>query len=208
MRLRINKSWALVCAVAVGFAWAGVPVAQAQPRPDVEQKKLPTVVEPVREQLFGCQWEYDVGAALEWCDLALEVLGDPRKEDAEIADAAMPYVVDIFVARGIALNRKGDHAAAVTAFDQAIALDPEAFDVYIRRAEAYEAQGNVAQAAADIDKAAELRPGDPDAAIAAARLFLAAGDTNRARAALGVARARAPDHWAIRALEIEHGLDS
>jgi Flp pilus assembly protein TadD len=59
---------------------------------------------------------------------------------------------------GIYAYRQGQYAAAVEAFDRAVALEPTAAEVYYNRARAYAAWGKSAEARRDYDRALEQDP--------------------------------------------------
>ena len=61
--------------------------------------------------------------------------------------------------RGIAYNKTGQHDAAMTDFNRAIALDPEFAEAYQSRAARFEAQGLKDLAIRDFRKALQLKPG-------------------------------------------------
>jgi len=77
------------------------------------------------------------------------------EEDRE-ADAV--YQLD----RGIRLNLTRDHAAALAAFDQSIALDPTLADAYAARGWVHYYLDDHAAAVADLEKALALEPTDID----------------------------------------------
>jgi len=90
-------------------------------------------------------------------DAAAEVLGQLARD--------FPDIVDIHVARGDLHREQEEYAAAVTAYDRAIALleardNPQWF-VHYARAIAHERQDNWPEAEADFRRALELNPDHP-----------------------------------------------
>ena len=96
---------------------------------------------------------------------AYERLGErPKaKEDREaiaaIKSSPLPVTGDEVIARNVEGRRlleAGDPAAALSAFDEAIAAEPEFVDAYRNRAEVHRRLGNEAEAAADSEEASSI----------------------------------------------------
>jgi tetratricopeptide (TPR) repeat protein len=76
-------------------------------------------------------------------------------------DIKSPKTAEDFLARGFADDGNGDHAAAISAFTQAILLKPDLSAPYAARSAAYAANGDLGHAATDIGRAIQLAPNDP-----------------------------------------------
>jgi tetratricopeptide (TPR) repeat protein len=87
-----------------------------------------------------------------------------------------------YVDRGDHAVAKGDVAAAVLEYRNAVAKDPMLAPARQKLADAYLRQGNAPGALAEYIRAADLLPNDPDAQVKAGSLLLLAGRAEDARA--------------------------
>lgn len=69
---------------------------------------------------------------------------------------------DVQVALGRSLESEKNSAGAITAYEQAIRLDPNRADAHVRLAMTLDRQGQFAEAAPHYEKALKLRPGDAE----------------------------------------------
>ena len=88
-----------------------------------------------------------------------------RAERSE-SQVAEPVTVDEWCRRGVALYFRGDGAAAVRAFDRAIALEPQSAELYTYRANVRD-ESDVEGVVADRTRALELAPDDQGAVMLA-----------------------------------------
>jgi Tfp pilus assembly protein PilF len=127
------------------------------------------------------------------------VAGAGRMAATAAPDAARPDLADARISRAEQLIRAGDLAAARTAVDEAIYLNPRSARGFALRAGLLNAEGCHDGAAAAGLEAAEL---DPDCAAGwreAGRAFLERGDHDRAAACLAMAILKDRDDLAARA---------
>ncbi len=108
------------------------------------------------------------------------------------AAAAAPAEADEFARRGAARLARGDSAAAIADFNEAIRLDPEQPAYFRDRARAREASGDLAAAARDIDAAIALAPDDAELRIVRAAIRYDQHDRAGALADAEAAGASAP----------------
>jgi tetratricopeptide (TPR) repeat protein len=78
-----------------------------------------------------------------------------------------------FVQQGIAQAKQGKYAAAIMAFNQAIALEPQAAETYYHRGLAYYDSGEIDQAIADYNQSLNLNSQQVKVYLARAMAFLA-----------------------------------
>jgi len=69
-----------------------------------------------------------------------------------------PVISTAYVNRGLLLNNRGNHVAALSDFSNAIRLDPANMWALYHRANEYEYKGDLPAALADISKAMQLDP--------------------------------------------------
>ncbi|MFK8017296.1 MAG: tetratricopeptide repeat protein [Gammaproteobacteria bacterium] len=74
-----------------------------------------------------------------------------------------------------------NHAAALAAFEKALALNPGSYSLYSSMASVEQGRGNLAAAAQHIQSFLDARPDDAQAHLHLARIYVAAGDYDRAR---------------------------
>jgi len=67
-----------------------------------------------------------------------------------------PTIANTYVNRGLIMNSRGNHVAALADFDKAIRIDPANLWALYHRASEYESKGDLSAALADIDKAIQL----------------------------------------------------
>ncbi|MGE3741791.1 MAG: tetratricopeptide repeat protein, partial [Geminicoccaceae bacterium] len=110
---------------------------------------------------------------------------------AELALRLEPGLAAAHVARGLALQAKGDLDKAELAFQRAIALEPEHYEANYAYARACFQRGNREQAARLFRRAAALRPSDIFAPLILIGLEQGMGQIERALASARLALARA-----------------
>jgi Tfp pilus assembly protein PilF len=115
------------------------------------------------------------------------VAGAGRMAATAAPDAARRDLAAARLARAEQLIRGGDLAAARTAVDEAIYLDPRGARGFALRAAVLNAEGRHDRAAVAGLEAAELDPDDAAGWREAGRAFLELGDLDRAAACLAVA---------------------
>jgi tetratricopeptide (TPR) repeat protein len=94
---------------------------------------------------------------------------------------------------GTALLMSGDRAAAISAFEAEIAVNPLDYDANARLGWLYREDGKLDAAETRLRKALELRPGDPTMLYQLAQLVQARGQTDEAVALLERVVAATPD---------------
>jgi tetratricopeptide (TPR) repeat protein len=77
-----------------------------------------------------------------------------------------------FIQQGIVQAKKGEYAAAINAFNQAIALDPQSYNAYYRRGLAYYDLGEIDKAIADFNQSLNLNSQQAAAYFSRAMAFL------------------------------------
>jgi tetratricopeptide (TPR) repeat protein len=105
---------------------------------------------------------------------------DKAVTDYEAAVAADPKMDVAFYELGATLQAKSQHAKAVTAFGQAIALKNNNADYYYGRCVSYSWLGNFGSAINDCEAATRLRPGSADLLGTLGRLYEDGGQKQRA----------------------------
>ena len=78
--------------------------------------------------------------------------------EAPGAKEMAPSISSAYVNRGLILQNRGNHAAALADFSNAIRIDPANMWALYHRANEYESKGDLAAALADIEKAIQLDP--------------------------------------------------
>jgi tetratricopeptide (TPR) repeat protein len=106
---------------------------------------------------------------------SMEVLDSLAKRD--------PGNVRVIAARAYTLYKKGDAAAALAAYREALALDPYAPDAVYNVALLEFAAGDTAAAADDLDRLVSAKPDDAQALLLLGRARDKAGETDAALAA-------------------------
>jgi len=105
---------------------------------------------------------------------------DKAVTDYEAAVAADPKMDVAFYELGATFQAKSQHAKAVTAFGQAIALKSNNADYYYGRCVSYSWLGNFGSAINDCEAATRLRPGSADLLGTLGRLYEDGGQKQRA----------------------------
>lgn len=67
-----------------------------------------------------------------------------------------PTIASVYVNRGLILNNRGDHVAALSDFNKAIRVDPANVWALYHRANEYEYKGDLAAALIDIENAIKI----------------------------------------------------
>ncbi|HSE19777.1 MAG TPA: tetratricopeptide repeat protein [Pyrinomonadaceae bacterium] len=78
--------------------------------------------------------------------------------DAPGSKEMAPAIANAYVNRGLIMNNRGNHVAALSDYDKAIRIDPANMWALYHRANEYESKGDLAAALADIDKAIQIDP--------------------------------------------------
>jgi tetratricopeptide (TPR) repeat protein len=78
--------------------------------------------------------------------------------EAPGAKEMAPLISSAYVNRGLVLNNRGNHVAALSDFSNAIRIDPANMWALYHRSNEYESKGDLAAALADIEKAIQLDP--------------------------------------------------
>jgi tetratricopeptide (TPR) repeat protein len=111
------------------------------------------------------------------CLLALGRLAEAR-EAAMAAQQHGAADAVLLNAIGSLFNLANDHARALAAYDQAVALEPDNPQVLYNRAAVRRFVGEFAQAEADYDRAIALNPGDYEAYLNRSDLRIQSGERN------------------------------
>ena len=111
---------------------------------------------------------------------------------------------EILLLRGIAQEKKDDHAAAERTFEEARAIDPYSVPVRLALANTLLSAGQAAKAASLVDEAIKLAPKDPSALIMRASIALRKGDLKAALA--DYSKAIALDPGSLDAMVAEAGV--
>jgi len=97
-----------------------------------------------------------------------------------------PSIAVAYVNRGLILNNRGNHVAALSDFDKAIRIDPANAWAFYHRANEYEFKGDLASAVADITKALQLEPNNGNLIVEHGVILLLMGRDKDAQAAFDV----------------------
>ena len=128
-----------------------------------------------------------------WLDQALAVARHAVELDGNLPAAR--------VSLGLVLLSAGQHDAARTELEKALALDPENADAYRGRGELHQALGQIGQAESDFRRAIELRPADRTFHDLLGTLYFHAGRMKEAEGEYRESIALAPDGvWGLRNL--------
>jgi tetratricopeptide (TPR) repeat protein len=93
-----------------------------------------------------------------------------------------PVIASTYVNRGLVMNNRGDHAAALADFDKAVRIDAGNAWALYHRANEYEAKGDLAAALADIAKAVEVEPNNGNLLVEHGVILLLMGKDKDAQA--------------------------
>jgi tetratricopeptide (TPR) repeat protein len=93
-----------------------------------------------------------------------------------------PVIASAYVNRGLVMNNRGDHAAALADFDKAVRIDAGNVWALYHRANEYESKGDLAAALADIGKAMQLEPNNGNFMVEHGVILLLMGKDKDAQA--------------------------
>lgn len=99
-----------------------------------------------------------------------------------------------FVARGDDAMRRGQPAAAILDYRNAVRLSPQDVQIHRKLADTYLASDDLRHAYDEYTRIADLAPGDLEARVAAGRVLLVSGDVSGARERARDVLARQPSH--------------
>ena len=103
-------------------------------------------------------------------EVVVAVTAGSKRDEATIKMTILPSPARLACERGRADLNRGAYAQAVTAFTEAIRLDPDSFGAHFDRGVAYYLEGQRREALADYTFAIRVEPGSADARLARARV--------------------------------------
>jgi Tfp pilus assembly protein PilF len=106
--------------------------------------------------------------------------------EAPGAKEMAPTIANAYTRRGLILNSRGNHDAAISDFSKASRIDPSNVWALYHRAHEYEYKADLPAALADITRAIQLEPQNRDLAVEHGVLLLVMGRDKEAQAVFDV----------------------
>ena len=113
--------------------------------------------------------------------IAIEIAQQTANEAPGVKEMA-PTIANAYVNRGLIMNNRGNHDAALSDFGKAIRIDPGNVWALYHRANEYEGKGDLPAALGDIKKAIQLDPDNGNLLVEHGVILLLTGKDKEAQA--------------------------